>query len=59
MCPGGGWRSIRRAQQRPGWVTWDDEVPEGRRVTAHLRVREAPVLCGRDWFDGGAGLDRS
>lgn len=27
-------------------------VPAGRRVKAHVRVREAAVLCGRDWFDG-------
>jgi len=27
-------------------------VPAGRRVAAQVRVREAAVLCGRDWFDG-------
>ncbi len=27
-------------------------VPEGRRVSATVRVREDAVLCGRDWFDG-------
>ena len=27
-------------------------VPEGRRVSAVVRVREDAVLCGRDWFDG-------
>jgi nicotinate-nucleotide pyrophosphorylase (carboxylating) len=27
-------------------------VPAGRRVKAQVRVREAAVLCGRDWFDG-------
>ncbi|MDM4768350.1 carboxylating nicotinate-nucleotide diphosphorylase [Pelomonas sp. SE-A7] len=27
-------------------------VPAGRRVRAHVRVREDAVLCGRDWFDG-------
>ncbi|MCU0774541.1 MAG: carboxylating nicotinate-nucleotide diphosphorylase [Ideonella sp.] len=27
-------------------------VPEGRRVTARVVVREPAVLCGRDWFDG-------
>jgi nicotinate-nucleotide pyrophosphorylase (carboxylating) len=27
-------------------------LPEGRRVAAQLRVREAAVLAGRDWFDG-------
>jgi nicotinate-nucleotide pyrophosphorylase (carboxylating) len=29
-------------------------LPEGRRVTAQLRAREAAVLCGRAWFDGVA-----
>lgn len=27
-------------------------VPAGRRVRAHVRVREQAVLCGRDWFEG-------
>ncbi|SEK83007.1 nicotinate-nucleotide pyrophosphorylase [carboxylating] [Roseateles sp. YR242] len=27
-------------------------VPAGRQVRAHVRVREAAVLCGRDWFEG-------
>ncbi len=27
-------------------------MPAGRRVAAQVRVREAAVLCGRDWFDG-------
>jgi nicotinate-nucleotide pyrophosphorylase (carboxylating) len=27
-------------------------VPEAQRVRAHVVVREAAVLCGRDWFDG-------
>jgi nicotinate-nucleotide pyrophosphorylase (carboxylating) len=27
-------------------------VAAGQRVRAHVRVREAAVLCGRDWFDG-------
>lgn len=27
-------------------------VPAGRRVQAHVRVREHAVLCGRDWFEG-------
>jgi len=27
-------------------------VPAGRRVSAHVRVREDAVLCGRDWFEG-------
>ena len=26
-------------------------VPESRRVTARVLVREDAVLCGRDWFD--------
>jgi nicotinate-nucleotide pyrophosphorylase (carboxylating) len=35
-------------------------VPTGRRVTAHVRVREQAVLCGRDWFAGVfAALDAS
>ncbi|MBB4843392.1 nicotinate-nucleotide pyrophosphorylase (carboxylating) [Paucibacter oligotrophus] len=35
-------------------------VPAGRRVRAHVRVREQAVLCGRDWFDGVfAALDTS
>lgn len=27
-------------------------IPQGRRVNAQVRVREAAVLCGRDWFEG-------
>lgn len=27
-------------------------VPAGQRVQAHVRVREAAVLCGRAWFEG-------
>jgi len=27
-------------------------IPEGRTVKAQVRVREAAVLAGRDWFDG-------
>jgi nicotinate-nucleotide pyrophosphorylase (carboxylating) len=27
-------------------------VPAGRRVRSRVIVREAAVLCGRDWFDG-------
>jgi len=27
-------------------------LPAQRRIKAQLRVREAAVLCGRDWFDG-------
>ena len=35
-------------------------VPEGRRVKARVTVREAAVLCGRDWFDACiAALDAS
>ncbi|MCV2367793.1 carboxylating nicotinate-nucleotide diphosphorylase [Roseateles oligotrophus] len=35
-------------------------VPAGRRVKAHVRVREDAVLCGRDWFEGVfAALDAS
>lgn len=35
-------------------------VPAGRRVAAQVKVREAAVLCGRDWFDGVfAALDAS
>jgi len=26
-------------------------VPAGRRVKAHVRVREDALLCGRDWFE--------
>jgi nicotinate-nucleotide pyrophosphorylase (carboxylating) len=26
-------------------------IPQGRQVSAQVRVREAAVLCGRDWFD--------
>ncbi len=29
-------------------------LPAARRIQAQLRVREAAVLCGRDWFDGVA-----
>jgi len=35
-------------------------VPPGREVQAQVVVREAAVLCGRDWFDGVfAALDRN
>ena len=27
-------------------------VPAGRRVRAHVQVRESAILCGREWFDG-------
>ena len=26
-------------------------IPDGRQLRAQVRVREAAVLCGRDWFD--------
>ena len=29
-------------------------LPASHRIHAQLRVREAAVLCGRDWFDGVA-----
>jgi nicotinate-nucleotide pyrophosphorylase (carboxylating) len=29
-------------------------LPPAHRIRAQLRVREAAVLCGRDWFDGVA-----
>jgi nicotinate-nucleotide pyrophosphorylase (carboxylating) len=36
-----------------GQRDWTAElVPAGRRVAARVIVREAAVLCGRDWFDG-------
>jgi nicotinate-nucleotide pyrophosphorylase (carboxylating) len=49
-------RNIRDAlHEDVGRGDWTGRLlPEGRRVTAHLRVREAAVLCGRDWFDGVA-----
>ncbi|MDC8784820.1 carboxylating nicotinate-nucleotide diphosphorylase [Roseateles koreensis] len=47
-------RNIRDALMEDiGVCDWTAQlVPAGRRVTAHVRVREAAVLCGRDWFDG-------
>ena len=36
-----------------GTADWTAQlVPAGRRVHARVRVREAAVLAGRDWFDG-------
>ncbi|MFO1220792.1 MAG: carboxylating nicotinate-nucleotide diphosphorylase [Burkholderiaceae bacterium] len=47
-------RNIRDALfEDVGRGDWTGQlIPEGRRVTARVRVREAAVLCGRDWFDG-------
>lgn len=55
-------RNIREALQEDiGVCDWTAQlVPAGRRVKAHVRVREAAVLCGRDWFEGVfAALDPS
>ena len=47
-------RNIRDALfEDIGVCDWTAQlVPPGRRVKAHVRVREAAVLCGRDWFEG-------
>jgi nicotinate-nucleotide pyrophosphorylase (carboxylating) len=47
-------RNIREALfEDIGRCDWTAQlVPAGRRVRAHVRVREAAVLCGRDWFNG-------
>jgi nicotinate-nucleotide pyrophosphorylase (carboxylating) len=47
-------RNIRDALAEDiGRCDWTAQlVPAGRRVAAQVRVREAAVLCGRDWFDG-------
>ncbi len=47
-------RNIRDALMEDiGRGDWTGQlVPAGRRVHAALRVREAAVLAGRDWFDG-------
>lgn len=47
-------RNIREALAEDiGRCDWTAQlVPAGRRVSAQVRVREAAVLCGRDWFDG-------
>ena len=55
-------RNIRDALfEDVGVCDWTAQlVPAGRRVRAHVRVREQAVLCGRDWFDGVfAALDPS
>ena len=47
-------RNIRDALAEDiGRCDWTAQlVPAGRRVQARVIVREAAVLCGRDWFDG-------
>jgi nicotinate-nucleotide pyrophosphorylase (carboxylating) len=47
-------RNIREALAEDiGRCDWTAQlVPAGRRVKAQVKVREAAVLCGRDWFDG-------
>ena len=47
-------RNIRDALfEDIGRCDWTAQlVPAGRRMRAHVRVREAAVLCGRDWFEG-------
>jgi nicotinate-nucleotide pyrophosphorylase (carboxylating) len=55
-------RNIRDALfEDIGLCDWTAQlVPAGRRVKAHVRVREQAVLCGRDWFEGVfAALDGS
>ncbi len=55
-------RNIRDAiEEDIGPCDWTAQlVPAGRRVRARVVVREAAVLCGRDWFDGVfAALDAS
>ncbi|MCV2358377.1 carboxylating nicotinate-nucleotide diphosphorylase [Paucibacter sp. TC2R-5] len=55
-------RNIRDALLEDiGLCDWTAQlVPAGRRVKAHVRVREQAVLCGRDWFEGVfAALDAS
>jgi nicotinate-nucleotide pyrophosphorylase (carboxylating) len=46
-------RNVRDALQEDiGVCDWTAQlVPAGRRVKASLTVREAAVLCGRDWFE--------
>jgi nicotinate-nucleotide pyrophosphorylase (carboxylating) len=46
-------RNVRDALlEDVGRGDWTGQLlPDGRRITAQLRVREAAVLCGRDWFD--------
>lgn len=47
-------RNIREALAEDiGRCDWTAQLaPAGRRVAARVLVREAAVLCGRDWFDG-------
>lgn len=47
-------RNIREALQEDiGRCDWTAQlVPAGRRVKARVLVREAAVLCGREWFEG-------
>ncbi len=47
-------RNIRDALMEDiGVCDWTAQlVPAARRVRAHVRVREAAVLCGREWFAG-------
>jgi len=47
-------RNIRDALAEDiGICDWTAQlVPANRRVQAHVRVREAAVLCGREWFAG-------
>lgn len=55
-------RNIRDALfEDIGACDWTAQlVPAGRRVKAHVRVREPAVLCGREWFEGVfAALDAS
>jgi nicotinate-nucleotide pyrophosphorylase (carboxylating) len=49
-------RNIRDALlEDVGRGDWTGQLlPAQRRIKAQLRVREAAVLCGRDWFDGVA-----
>ena len=46
-------RNVRDALQEDiGVCDWTAQlVPAGKRVKASLTVREAAVLCGRDWFE--------
>jgi len=47
-------RNIRDALlEDVGRGDWTGQlIPAGRQLRAQVRVREAAVLCGRDWFDG-------
>jgi nicotinate-nucleotide pyrophosphorylase (carboxylating) len=54
-------RNIAEALQEDiGRCDWTAQlVPAGRRVKARVTVREAAVLCGREWFEGCfTALDR-